>query len=49
MTKLRLISNATDFPLPAGEGRAAQRLDVRSVTMFATGAGTLKELRGKLM
>jgi len=35
-----LISNATDSPLPQGEG-----LGVRSFTMFAAGVGTLDELK----
>ncbi len=39
-----LISNATDSPLPLGDRRG---LGVRSVTMFATGAGTLEGLKAE--
>jgi len=38
MTTHLLISNATDSPLPVGEG-----LGVRSLSMFAAGVGKLIE------
>ena len=46
VTTQSLISNATDSPLPVGEGREARRrrLGVRSLSMFTAGVEILEGL-----
>ena len=51
MTAHHPIANATDSPLPVGEGLGVRSMTKRQieVTMFAAGVGTLEGLRvGKL-